>query len=93
MKLVKYKLYVLNKIIPLIKGVRHLFIINLFLSIAVLSRGLLCRCFTNALLKKRSYWENWKPLCPSWQAIVWSILVLSEYSISRIFAITGSETV
>ncbi len=34
-QLIKYKAYVLGRIMPLAKGVKHLFIINLFLSVAI----------------------------------------------------------
>ena len=34
--LIKYKSYVLSKIMPLAKGVKHLFVVNLFLSVVII---------------------------------------------------------
>lgn len=52
LKLVKYKLYVLDKIMPLTKGVRHLFIINLFLSIAVIIAGFIVPLFYKRFIEE-----------------------------------------
>ena len=52
LKLVKYKLYVLDKIMPLTKGVRHLFIINLFLSIAVIVAGFIVPLFYKRFIEE-----------------------------------------
>ena len=52
LKLVKYKLYVLDKILPLTKGVRHLFIINLFLSIVVIIAGFIVPLFYKRFIEE-----------------------------------------
>lgn len=52
LKLVKYKLNVLNKIMPLTKGVRRLFIINLFLSIAVIIAGFIVPLFYKRFIEE-----------------------------------------
>lgn len=52
LKSVKYKLYVLDKIMPLTKGVRHLFIINLFLSIAVIIAGFIVPLFYKRFIEE-----------------------------------------
>ena len=45
LKSVKYKLSVLDKIMPLTKGVRHLFILNLLFSIAIIVSGFIAPLF------------------------------------------------
>lgn len=52
LKSVKYKLYVLEKIMPLTKGVRCLFIINLFLSIAVIVAGFIVPLFYKRFIEE-----------------------------------------
>lgn len=52
LKSVKYKLYALDKIMPLTKGVRHLFIINLFLSIAVIISGFIVPLFYKRFIEE-----------------------------------------
>lgn len=52
LKLVKYKLYVLDKIMPLTKGVRHLFIINLFLSMATIIAGFIVPLFYKQFIEE-----------------------------------------
>lgn len=50
--MLKYKLYVLDKIMPLTKGVRHLFIINLFLSIAAIIAGFIVPLFYKRFIEE-----------------------------------------
>ena len=50
--MLKYKLYVLDKIMPLTKGVRHLFIINLFLSTAVIIAGFVVPLFYKRFIEE-----------------------------------------
>lgn len=52
LKLAKYKLYVLDKTAPLIKGVRHLFVINLFLSIAAMGGGFIVPLFYKRFIEE-----------------------------------------
>ena len=52
LKLVKYKLYILNKIMPLAKGVRHLFIINLLFSITIIVSGFIVPLFYKRFIEE-----------------------------------------
>ncbi|MDE6421237.1 MAG: ABC transporter ATP-binding protein/permease [Lachnospiraceae bacterium] len=52
LKFIKYKLYVLDKIMPLTKGVRRLFIINLFLSIAAIIAGFIVPLFYKRFIEE-----------------------------------------
>lgn len=52
MKSVKYKLSVLDKIMPLTKGVRHLFILNLLFSIAIIVSGFIAPLFYKIFIEE-----------------------------------------
>lgn len=64
LKLVKYKLYALNKIMPLTKGVRHLFIINLFLAIAVIISGFIVPLFYKRFIEETIILGKWETFMP-----------------------------
>lgn len=51
-KLAKYKLSVLDKIMPLTKGIRHLFIINLLLSVAIIASGFIVPLFYKRFIEE-----------------------------------------
>lgn len=52
LKSVKYKLSVLDKIMPLTKGVRHLFILNLLFSIAIIVSGFIAPLFYKIFIEE-----------------------------------------
>ena len=52
LKLLKYKLNVLDKIMPLAKGVRHLFIMNLLLSVAIIVSGFIVPLFYKRFIEQ-----------------------------------------
>ena len=52
LKLLKYKLNVLDKIMPLAKGVKHLFIMNLLLSVAIIVSGFIVPLFYKRFIEQ-----------------------------------------
>lgn len=77
LKLVKYKLYVLNKIMPLTKGVRHLFLINLFLAIAVIISGFIVPLFYKRFIEETiilGKWETFMPVLSGYALIHFGVI-------------------
>ncbi len=79
MKSVKYKLSVLDKIMPLTKGVRHLFILNLLFSIAIIVSGFIAPLFYKIFIEETiisGKMETFLPVLSGYALIHFGVIII-----------------
>ena len=79
LKSVKYKLSVLDKIMPLTKGVRHLFILNLLFSIAIIVSGFIAPLFYKIFIEETiisGKMETFLPVLSGYALIHFGVIII-----------------